>query len=227
MTHSDSLPDGAYERLVTTDLVSRLDGIGVSRQPVEEAETAGRLGQHIGVLAARHLAALPHDQRVTAVNRLLAAMGEPDTVTPGPELLTAVARHEAPGVCRLLDTRPQVPLSQPALLTNSHSDPKLGAELRAELATADRVDLLCAFVKWYGVRVLETQLTERRDRRVPLRVLTTTYMGATDRTALDRLVRDFGAEVRVNYETQSTRLHAKAWLGRVTSARASQEHKLR
>jgi hypothetical protein len=31
-------------------------------------------------------------------------------------------------------------------------------------------------------------------------------MGATDRTALDRLVRDFGAEVRVNYETQSTRL---------------------
>ena len=42
-------------------------------------------------------------------------------------------------------------------------------------------------------------------------------MGATDRTALDRLVRDFGAEVRVNYETQSTRLHAKAWLFRRNS----------
>ncbi len=212
MTHSDSLPDGAYERLVTTDLANRLDGIRVSRQPVEEAESAGRLGQHLGVLAARHLAALPHDERVVAVNRLLAAMDEPDTVAPGPELLTAVARQEAPGVWRLLNTRPQVPLSQPALLTNSHNDPKLGAELRAELATADRVDLLCAFVKWYGVRVLETELAERRDRGVPLRVLTTTYMGATDRTALDRLVRDFGAEVRVNYETQSTRLHAKAWL---------------
>ncbi len=49
---------------------------------------------------------------------------------------------------------------------------------------------------------------------MPLRVLTTTYMGATDRTALDRLVRDFGAQVRVNYETRSTRLHAKAWLFR-------------
>lgn len=114
----------------------------------------------------------------------------------------------------MVDTRPEVPQSRPALLTNTRSDPTLGAELRAELVTADRVDLLCAFVKWYGLRVLEDQLTALRERGAPLRVLTTTYMGATDRTALDRLVRDFGAHVNVNYETQSTRLHAKAWLFR-------------
>ncbi len=208
----EHLPDGVYERLLTTGLLTQMDGLRVARRPVDEAEAAGRLGQLVGTLAARQLATLPHHERVAAVNRMLAALGQPDTVAPGPEELLAVARQEAPGVWQLLETRPQVPLSQPALLTNSHNDPKLGSELRAELATADRVDLLCAFVKWYGVRVLETELAERRDRDVPLRVLTTTYMGATDRTALDRLVRDFGAEVRVNYETQSTRLHAKAWL---------------
>ena len=76
------------------------------------------------------------------------------------------------------------------------------------------MDLLCAFVKWYGLRVLEAELEDLQARGVPLRVLTTTYMGATDRTALDRLVRDFGAQVKINYETQSTRLHAKAWLFR-------------
>ncbi len=140
-----------------------------------------------------------------------------DTVLPGPEQLLALAQAEAPGVWRLLNVRPQVPLSRPALLTNASGDPKLGNELRAELATADHVDLLCAFVKWYGLRVLEAELKERRDRGVPMRVLTTTYMGATDRTALDRLVRDFGAQVRVNYETRSTRLHAKAWLFRRAS----------
>ncbi|OEJ20956.1 hypothetical protein AR457_41580 [Streptomyces agglomeratus] len=86
--------------------------------------------------------------------------------------------------------------------------------MRAELATADRVDLLCAFVKWYGLRVLEDSLLAARERGVPLRVITTTYMGATDRHALDRLVRDFGAEVKINYEIRSTRLHAKAWLFR-------------
>ena len=44
-----------------------------------------------------------------------------------------------------------------------------------------------------------------------MRVITTTYMGATERKAVDRLV-ELGASVRVSYETRMTRLHAKAWL---------------
>ncbi len=210
----DAVPSGAYDQLLTERLLARLEGLQIAKQDVEEAEAAELLGQHLGRVAARHLSALPHEQRVAEVNRLLAELGESDVVSAGPEQLTAAAQQEAPGVWRLLQVRPQVPLSRPALLTNSHNDPKLGSELRAELATADGVDLLCAFVKWYGLRVLETELAERRDRGIPLRVLTTTYMGATDRSALDRLVRAFGAEVKVNYETRSTRLHAKAWLFR-------------
>jgi superfamily II DNA or RNA helicase/HKD family nuclease len=97
-------------------------------------------------------------------------------------------------------------------MTNARNEPTLAAELRAELASADHVDLLCAFVKWHGLRLLEQELTEIRERGVPLRVITTTYIGATDAKALDRLVDEFGAEVRVNYDTNMTRLHAKAWL---------------
>ena len=61
--------------------------------------------------------------------------------------------------------------------------------------------------------MIENQLIELRDRG-PLRVITTTYMGATERRALDELVRRFGAQVRITYEETSTRLHAKAWLFR-------------
>jgi len=71
-----------------------------------------------------------------------------------------------------------------------------------------------AFVKWYGLRLFEDRLIQLRLRAVPFRVITTTYMGATERAALDRLVRDFGAEVKVQYDNQRTRLHAKAWLFR-------------
>ena len=71
-----------------------------------------------------------------------------------------------------------------------------------------------AFVKWYGLRLFEDRLKAARERGVPLRLITTTYMGATERAALDRLVRDFGAEVKVQYDAQRTRLHAKAWLFR-------------
>ena len=97
-------------------------------------------------------------------------------------------------------------------MTNAHNEPTLAAELRAELASADHVDLLCAFVKWHGLRLLEDELNELRLRDAPLRVITTTYLGATDARALDALVTEFGAEVRVNYELDRTRLHAKAWL---------------
>src|SRR5690606_3855996 len=44
-----------------------------------------------------------------------------------------------------------------------------------------------------------------------LRVLTTTYTGSTEQTALEQLV-DIGADVRVSYDLSTTRLHAKAWV---------------
>jgi superfamily II DNA or RNA helicase/HKD family nuclease len=206
----DELATGIYEQLLTEALTSQLDGLHTLIRPVEKAEQALVLGDFVGRRIARALIDKEPDQRVAMVNELLTLISG-DVVEPGPQQLYAAAREEQPGVWRLLQTRPAVPLSQPALLTNAHSDPNLGAELRAELTTANRVDLLCAFVKWYGLRVLEAELSELKTRGIPMRVLTTTYMGATDRTALDRLVRDFGAEVKVNYETRSTRLHAKAW----------------
>jgi len=204
---------GIYESLLTEALADRLQGFGTTIRPVDETEQADVLGDFVGRRTTQALLRLPAGERVAAVNRLLAQL-EGDVVEPGPQQLLAAAQQEQPGVWRLLQTRPAVPLSRPALLTNARSDPKLGSELRAELATADGVDLLCAFVKWYGLRVLEAELLDLRARGVPLRVITSTYMGATDRTALDRLVRDFGAQVKVNYETRSTRLHAKAWLFR-------------
>lgn len=204
MTRPD-LPTGLYEQLLTSDLEQSISALRSVVSRVDDAEAPELLGDFVGRQVTRALRDLPPEQRVDAVNRLLGGLTT-DVLQPGPQQLMALAREEQPGVWSLLQVRPAVPLSRPALLTNGPSDPKLGAELRAELGSADRVNLLCAFVKWYGLRVLEAELRSLRERGVPLRVLTTTYMGATDRTALDRLVREFGAEVRVNYETQSTRL---------------------
>jgi len=71
--------------------------------------------------------------------------------------------------------------------------------------------LLCAFVRWNGLRLLLPQLRAHREIERELRVITTTYTGSTERKALDALV-EMGAKVKVFYETRSTRLHAKAWL---------------
>ncbi|MGW1875918.1 DUF3427 domain-containing protein [Streptomyces sp. NPDC001975] len=188
---------------------------------VSEESSPHVLARHISQAIGRRLSQLPQDKRVAVANQIIeslafnsADLGTSDAVeliADGPRQLLAIAEKEAPGVYAV---RPLTPLSETALITNSAEDPSLGSELRAELATADRIDLLCAFVKWYGLRVLEDSLRAAKERNVQIRVITTTYIGATDRHALDRLVRDFGAEVKVNYEIRSTRLHAKAWLFR-------------
>jgi superfamily II DNA or RNA helicase len=96
------------------------------------------------------------------------------------------------------------------LLVNAPGEPGLGQVLQSEIPSADRIDLLCAFIKWNGLRVLEAVLKTHLERNRPLRVLTTTYIGATERRAIDLLV-DSGAQVKVSYDTRTTRLHAKAW----------------
>ncbi|WP_338752469.1 DUF3427 domain-containing protein [Janibacter alittae] len=151
--------------------------------------------------------------RRALVNRILAQLGnETDLLGSGSRQLHFLHRPAGPGVEYVAPDRPSTPLSDAALLTNSIGEPSLGSELRAELETADSVDLLIAFVKWYGLRLLEPQLRRLRDRGIPLRVITTTYMGATERQALDRLVSEFGAQVKIQYDSLRTRLHAKAWL---------------
>ncbi|MCA9715019.1 MAG: DEAD/DEAH box helicase family protein, partial [Myxococcales bacterium] len=127
------------------------------------------------------------------------------------QLLAVLVPVPPPMVPRAL-LRPRIPLSSSDLLVNARHDLSLGPELSRELASADRVDLLCSFVKWSGLRVIEDALEELLCRRPnSVRVLTTTYMGATERRALDRLA-EMGAQVRVSYDGGRTRLHAKAWL---------------
>ncbi|MFG2618215.1 DUF3427 domain-containing protein [Streptomyces sp. NPDC048507] len=186
--------------------------------PVGSESSQHVLTRHVAQAVGQLLKRLPPDERVDAANAILHSLSsldgdraQPEPISEGPRQLLAVGGPAATGA---YTTRPSTPLSETALITNSPEDPSLGSELRAELATADRIDLLCAFVKWHGLRVLEQPLKAAAERGIPVRVITTTYIGATERRALDRLVREFNAEVKVNYELRSTRLHAKAWLFR-------------
>lgn len=210
----EGLSAGAYESLHTRALDRALRAVpDVTAQFGEVGETDAPevLARHVADAVRRALREDPHDQRLEKINDLLARIADQGDAVVALEQLLALTTIEAPGVYRI---RPATPLSDVALLTNTRGEPSLGAELRAELASADRVDLLCAFIRWHGIRVLADELDALRSRGIPLRVITTTYRGATERRALDELVRRFGAEVRIRYDAQSTRLHAKAWLFR-------------
>ncbi len=210
------LPEGVYESLETAGLTRRLSGIDLEPtfQLIDPADAPEVLARHVADLIRRSLADTPDEQsRVRMVNEVAALLDDDEAVV-AQRLRQLIALTARLGLGDRQIVRPTTPLSDAALLTNAPEEPTLGSELRSELGSADRVDLLCAFIKWHGLRVIEEQLAALRDRGVPLRVITTTYMGATERRALDELVRRFGAQVRITYEEASTRLHAKAWLFR-------------
>lgn len=123
-----------------------------------------------------------------------------------------ITKNKALDEDRFEDLRPLTPLTEQALFTNSKGEPRIDRELENELATSDSVDVLVSFIKMSGLRLLEKQLIKLRDRGVPVRVITTTYMGATEKKAIDRLVNELGARVRIDLKPDSNRLHAKAWL---------------
>ena len=213
-----SLLEGLYESLITTHLQRRLDDAGAIAAPhavVADADEPDVLSRHVAQAVARVLRGERRPEvRVNLVNRVLDVLGSSeDAIVQASRQLLSISYGDKFGTLRSTD-RPATPLSEAALLTNASGEPGIGHELRAEIMTADRVDVIMAFVKWHGIRVIENQLRSLGARGVPLRVITTTYMGATERAALDRLVTEFGAEVRVQYDALRTRLHAKAWLFR-------------
>src|SRR5204863_6656021 len=95
--------------------------------------------------------------RIAMINQLMAVLHAPDEQLSA-EIAQLVQLAPPPGPGTRTIQRPVTPLSVAALLTNAPDEPTLGAELRAELSSVDRVDLLCAFIKWHGLRVLEEPL---------------------------------------------------------------------
>lgn len=221
---------GLYETPVTSALqrsLASIDSDLVHRTGLENLDTEEVLVRYVSALVRRGLRAVSQGadeseaiaSQVKLVNQLGARLDalvpglivDDDMLAESHDALLGVAAEKLPDGQVRFPVRPEIPMTSSALLVNGRNQPQIGREVVKELATADHVDLLCAFVKWHGVRLIEDAVKDFLSRGGELRVITTTYMGATDAKAVERLV-ELGAKVAVSYDTHRTRLHAKAWL---------------
>ncbi len=176
---------------------------------------------HLAKVVEAAIENVPEDERAAAGTRLARRLieliaGEVGGSLAGmhlvePARMLRAIRKQLPDGSFARIEKPLIPLLDTTLLTNAPGEPGVGHQVRAEIASADRIDLVMAFIRRTGINPLIEALRRHVEEGKPLRVLTTAYTGSTEAEALEALIK-LGAQVRVSYDTSSTRLHAKAWL---------------
>jgi superfamily II DNA or RNA helicase len=224
---------GLYEELVTKLINFKIneldkDTFQVKKASIDKAEAAQLLSQHIGKTIRHAFTLIKGDDaveiQIEIANKIILFLKEElkkeefedDLIETEGKILkavfTKVDAHFTDLDLHLKEITPYTRLIHSELFTGGNSRTTLESELRKEILSSDRIDLLVSFIKWKGIRILERELREFTSRGGKLRVITTTYIGATDSKAVEFLASLANTEVKVSYNTGNERLHAKAYL---------------
>ena len=230
------LPRGLHESIITDRLATQIgrerqSQVKITAQALTDADAPERLASHVESVVRRAISDFNLEGRAALGTRLVREVvdlvqryagaqissgfasvetGIGDAPVEPPRLLREVSLVRPSGASEQIP-HPIIPLLDTTLLTNAPGEPVVGRQIASELASADRADIVMAFIRWSGVQPFEAALRAMATSGKPIRVLTTTYTRSTEARALD-LLRDLGAEVRVSYDLSGTRLHAKAWI---------------
>lgn len=113
---------------------------------------------------------------------------------------------------RLKEITPYTRLSQSELFTGNNVGISLESELRKEILSSDEICWLVSFIKFSGIRIFKKELEEFTKSGKKLKIITTSYMGATEVKAVEYLSSLPNTEIKVSYNSEHERLHAKAYL---------------
>ncbi|MGI9459631.1 MAG: DEAD/DEAH box helicase family protein, partial [Pirellulales bacterium] len=218
---------GLYERIISNEIESALElassSLEASRQHIEKGDSHVAITNHLSNVILASLSTVRGENAIrkqqeianSIIEHLETEFGD---LVAGEKIANSVeqllALREIP-VSDKATFRPETPLAYSTLITGSPADPSLGSQLRKEAVSCDRIDILCSFIRWSGLRLLMDELRrigEDSNGKTKIRVITTSYMGATDPKAIDALLSIPNIEVKVSYDTKRTRLHAKAYL---------------
>lgn len=224
---------GLYEELVTKLINLKINALGkdefhIKKTSIDKAEAAQLLSQHIGKTIKHAFTLIKGEEiletQIEIANKIILFIKEElsneefegDLIETEGKILNAVFTkidsHFTDLDLHLKEITPYTRLIHSELFTGGNSGTTLESELRKEILSSDKIDLLVSFIKWKGIRILERELREFTERGGKLRVITTTYIGATDSKAVEFLASLKNTEVKVSYNTGNERLHAKAYL---------------
>lgn len=226
------LQPGLYEQVINQKLDNELSIIPEARQstaPIDKAEASKVLAQYLSEVVQQGLDNVVDNggdisAQIALTNKIVSLIQnttkEADFASMGvaqrAEQLLALLRENDPrlilGKTANDVERPETSVAQSSLFTGAIHEPQMFSELKKEIGSSNQIDMLVSFIKWSGLRLIMDELRDFTQNGGQLRIITTSYMGATDIKAIEELSKLPNTEIKVSYDTKRTRLHAKTYV---------------
>lgn len=223
---------GIYEQLITQLIESKIDRkrFYVGERELNNSEASIWLTRFLSHILEYAIESIPAcddrlQKQINLSNQLLLWLKvqiqdkdfiEDNLLLSQGKILTALYDLENPISADLKshidDIFPLTGLSQSELFCGSNAGLSLESELKREILSADKIYWLVSFIKWAGIRIFRKELEAFTSSGRELKIITTSYMGATDAKAVEYLASLPNTEVKLSYNTERERLHAKSYL---------------
>lgn len=218
------LNKGVYEHIINQEIDKAINEAAQQElvcklKEIDNAEAPQILANYLAKAIRQKLEETEEQQdRVDLINNILSKVGVIDElqIKEPTNLLAEVINNQQ----AILQSKSNIETIRPVsgfrvsnLFTGGGSTLSLGEEIRREIASADEICFIVSFLKLSGLRILLDNLRkfcEQEGHR--LRVITTTYCGATQGKAVEQLAALPNTSIRISYNTDIEHLHAKSYI---------------
>jgi hypothetical protein len=192
---------GLYEQLINKLISSKLNDLDrntyyIKESPIDKSEASRVLSQYLVNVIRLALNLISGedsiDKQIELSNKIIFLLRtelqdeafEEDVIATEAKILSAIFNKiDAPFADfekHLKEITPYTRLSQSELFTGNNAGISLESEIKKEILSSDKIHFLVSFIKWTGIRIFEKELWEFTERGGQLKIITTSYMGATD-----------------------------------------------
>jgi superfamily II DNA or RNA helicase len=224
---------GVYEQLVNKLITNKIatidkDRFYIKTAPIEKAEASFIMTQYLSKIIKFALDLLHGDEsvykKIDLTNKIILLLEKEIDKQSFQDDLVDVNSTMLHAILPLIDSdvtnfeqhvkeiTPFTGLTQSELFTGSNAGVSLESEIKKEILSSDKIYFLVSFIKWSGIRIFEKELREFTSKGKELRIITTSYMGATDLKAVEFLASLPNTKIKVSYNNANERLHAKSYL---------------
>lgn len=228
-----NISTGVYEQIINRLFLLKLNKVDAERfyigkKLISKDDAVHILSKYLQHLIEVAFIGTPEDQDVDKyiefVNSVIRTLGKEfnvddtdlDLVDAQKSILTAVIDRtncEYPDIEKHLRAiTPVTSLSRSALFLGGRGPADMESELNKEILCADEICWVVSFIKTSGLNLLWNSLKKFTSEGKCLRIITTTYTGATDYDAIARLATLPNTEIKISYDGTQDRLHAKSYI---------------